>query len=317
MASPAASTRDHLILQGIVLVWGITSVLGKMISLKVQVLVTWRTGIAALALGLWLLAARRRTSFDVWAKRALLNGCLIGLHWFLFFLAARLGNVSVAITGAATSALWVALLEPLVVRERRLHLRECLLALVVTGGVALVAGSDDVPMPCLLIGILAAAVAALFSIFNARIVQHLPAVTMSFYEMVSATLFCAVLSLATAGPLTAETWLPARTDWGPLLTLSLLCTVFAFSVCVWLQKRVPAFTIGLAANIEPVYGMLLAAAVFGATEVMGVRFYTGAAIIIGCVVFHTLAGRRQRSMVFSGPPEALEVAEPSPPSNQY
>jgi drug/metabolite transporter (DMT)-like permease len=261
--------------------------------------------------------ARRKMTLDVWSKRALLNGCLIGLHWYLFFLAARLGNVSVAITGAATSALWVALLEPLVVRERKRHWPECVLALVVTGGVALVAGSDDVPMPCLLTGILAAAVAALFSIFNARIVQHLPAVTMSFYEMLSATAFCAVLSMATAGPLTASTWLPKAVDWWPLLTLSLLCTVFAFSVCVWLQKRVPAFTIGLAANIEPVYGMLLAAAVFGATEVMGIRFYTGAAIIIGCVVFHTLSGRKRSATVFAGPPEALEVAEPLPPSSPH
>jgi drug/metabolite transporter (DMT)-like permease len=315
--APHVSARDHLILQGIVLVWGITSVLGKKISLEVQILVTWRTGIAAFALGLWLLLARRRTGFDLWARRALLNGCLIGLHWYLFFLAARLGNVSVAITGAATSALWVALLEPLVIRQRRLHLKECVLALAVTGGVALVAGSDNVPMPCLLMGILAAAVAALFSIFNARIVQHLPAVTMSFYEMVSATLFCAALSLVTVRPLAPETWLPASSDWLPLLTLSLLCTVFAFSVCVWLQKRVPPFTIGLAANIEPVYGMLLAAAVFGDTEVMGLRFYTGAAIIIGCVVFHTLSERRAPAKVFAGPPESLEPAESVPPSSQY
>jgi len=291
MTSPAVTTRDHLILQGIVLVWGITAILGKWISLEPEMLVTWRTGIAAVTLGLWFSVRGRKVGIDLWARRALLNGCLIGLHWYLFFLAVRLGNVSVAITGLATCALWVALLEPLVVRGRRLHVRECLLALAVTGGVALVAGSDDVPLPCLLTGIAAAAVAALFSIFNARIVQHLPALTMTFYEMVSAALFCAVLSMVTLRPLSWETCLPLPADWLPLLTLSLLCTVGAFSVCVWLQRRVPAFTIGLAANIEPVYAMILAALIFGDSEVMGLRFYSGAAIIIGCVVFHTLTGR--------------------------
>jgi hypothetical protein len=35
--------------------------------------------------------------------------------------------------------------------------------------------------------------------------------------------------------------------------------------------------------------MILAAAVFGSSEVMGLRFYAGAAIIIGCVVWHTAA----------------------------
>jgi drug/metabolite transporter (DMT)-like permease len=284
------TARDHLILQGIVIVWGITAVLGKLISLAPQVLVTWRTGIAAAVLGLWLLTNRRHATGGVWARRALLNGFLIGLHWYLFFLSIRLGNVSVAITGLATCALWVALFEPPLVRGRRLHLRECVLALAVTGGVALVGGSDNVPLACLFTGIAAAAVAGLFSIFNARIVRHLPAFTMTFYEMVSATAFCAVLGLLTLRPATVNSWLPAASDWLPLLTLSLLCTVGAFSVCVWLQRRVPAFTIGLAANIEPVYGMVIAAAVFGAGEVMNLRFYAGAAIIIGCVIIHTLAG---------------------------
>jgi drug/metabolite transporter (DMT)-like permease len=291
MTSPAVTTRDHLILQGIVVVWGITAILGKLISLEPQMLVTWRTGIAALTLGLWLGVGRRKLGFDLWARRALLNGCVIGLHWFLFFLAVRLGNVSVAITGLATCALWVALLEPLIVRGRRLHLRECVLALAVTGGVALVAGSNDVSLRCLLTGIAAAAVAALFSIFNARIVQHLPALTMTFYEMVSAAVFCAALSFVTLQPLSLQACLPQPADWLPLLTLSLLCTVGAFSICVWLQRRVPAFTIGLAANIEPVYAMILAVVVFGSSEVMGLRFYSGAAIIIGCVIFHTLMER--------------------------
>lgn len=297
MTSPAVTVRDHLILQVIVLVWGITAVLGKLISLEPEAVVIWRTGIAALVLGLWLLAARRRAGSGVWERRALFNGCLIGLHWYLFFLAPRLGNVSVALTGLATCALWVALLEPLVVRGRRVHLREILLAIAVSGGVALVAGSDDVPLACLMTGIAAAAVAALFSIFNSRIVQHLPAFTMTFYEMLSAALFCTALSLVTLRPLHMEEWLPAASDWLPLLTLALLCTVGAFSVCVWLQRRVPAFTIGLAANIEPVYGMIIAAAVFGASEVMNLRFYAGAAIIIGCVIFHTLTGQARSASV--------------------
>ena len=290
MTAAHVSARDLLILQGIILIWGVTSVLGKMITLPPETLVVWRTGIAAAALGAWFLIRRARVAFGVWERRALANGVLIGLHWYLFFLAARLGNVSTMLTGIATGALWVALLEPLFIRERRLHLRECVLALVVTGGVALVAGGKEVSLPCLLTGVLAAAVAALFSIFNARIVRHVPALTMTFYEMISAALFCALLALVTAQP---AQWLPAAADWLPLLALALLCTVGAFSICVWLQKRVPAFTIGIASNLEPIYGMALAAAVFGSSEVMGPTFYAGVAVIIGCVVLHAAASRRK------------------------
>jgi drug/metabolite transporter (DMT)-like permease len=294
------SARDHIILQGIVLLWGLTAVLGKMITLPPETLVVWRTGIAAAALILWFLVRGKRPAFGLWERRALANGTLIGLHWYLFFLAARVGNVSTMLTGIATLALWVALLEPLIIKDRRLHFSECLLALAVTGGVALVAGSDDVSLPCLGLGVLAAAVAAVFSIFNARIVRHVPAITMTLYEMVSASLFCAVLSVATGG---ADRWLPALSDWVPLLTLALLCTVCAFSVCVWLQRRVPPFTIGIAGNLEPIYGMILAAAVFGSSEVMGLRFYAGAAIIIGCVVWHTAMLHYS-----GGPPEKKATA---------
>ncbi len=293
MPGPAVSSRDLLFLQGIVLIWGITSILGKSITLPPEAVVIWRTGIASVALGAWLTLRRTKVGLGTWEIRALLNGCLIGLHWYLFFLAPRLGNVSVALTGLATSALWVSLLEPLVVRGRRLQFRECLLAFLVAGGVALVSQSGDVPLPCLLTGIASAAVAALFSIFNASLARHLAPVTMSCLEMVSATAFCAVLTLVTMNPAAGPSWIPAASDWAPLLTLSLVCTVFAFSVCIWLQQRVPPFTIGLAANLEPVYGMALAALIFGSTEVMGARFYAGSAVIIGCLIVHTLASRQQ------------------------
>lgn len=270
-----------------VLIWGVTSVLGKMISLPPETLVVWRTGLAAASLGSWFLVRRQRLVFGKWERRALTNGCLIGLHWFLFLLAGRLGNVSTMLVGIATMSLWVALLEPLFIKERRLYFSECVLALAVTGGVALVAGSGEVSLPCLFTGVAAAGVAAVFSIFNARIVRHVPALTMTFWELTSACAFCTVLSVA-AG---AEKWVPARGDWPALLSLALVCTVFAFSVCVWLQRRVPAFTVSMAGNLEPLYGMALAAAVFGSTEVMRPLFYAGAAVIIGCLVWHTAATR--------------------------
>ena len=143
--------------------WGFTAVLGKLIAMESLPLVAWRTGIAAVALVLmmgWGKLRRFGTRLDVW--QALGTGCLIGFHWYLFFLAGRLGNVSTGLAGAATAALWVALLEPLVVRGRRVHLGECVLALVVAAGVAVITGSEGVSLPSFFTGVAAAAVAALF-----------------------------------------------------------------------------------------------------------------------------------------------------------
>jgi drug/metabolite transporter (DMT)-like permease len=297
-----ARWTDHLLLQGIIVLWGFTAILGRLISLESIPLVMWRTGLAAVALALLVGPARLRrfgTRRDVW--QALGTGCLIGFHWFLFFLAGRLGNVSTGLAGVATAALWVALLEPLLVPGRRLHTGECVLAILVAAGVAVITGAEGVSLPSFFTGVAAAAVAALFSICNGRLVRRLPPLPLTFYELLAASLFAGLLLLLLPavgwlvplpGWLLPDRLVPASGDWLPMLILSLVCTVFAFSACVWLQRRISAFTIGLAGNLEPVYGMLLALLFFGGSEWMGPRFYAGAAVIIGCVAVHAFMGMR-------------------------
>jgi drug/metabolite transporter (DMT)-like permease len=278
-----------VILHVVVVIWGITAVLGKLITLSPMVLTAWRTGIAAAAL--WVILAVRR---EPWpggraAGVMLATGLLIGLHWFLFFLGARLGTVSGSLAGAATMALWVALLEPLMIRGRRWSGAEALLALGVTGGVMIIQFDDQ----GLLTGIIAAGVAAVFSIINGQLVRKHSALMITALEMTSACAFC-VAGAWLFVPAGGVGWWPAPGDWVWVLTLALVCTVFAYSACVWVQQRVSAFTIGMASNLEPVYGMALAALVFGKLEHQPLRFYVGSAVIIGFVVLHTFLQQRRK-----------------------
>jgi drug/metabolite transporter (DMT)-like permease len=101
---PGAAGRHYLVLHLVVLIWGITAVVGKLITLDPAVLTAWRTGIAAVALGMLILIRKER-----WPGRRdlgvmLATGLLIGAHWFLFFLSGRLGTVSGSLVGAATLA---------------------------------------------------------------------------------------------------------------------------------------------------------------------------------------------------------------------
>ena len=284
LAQPEArrpSWRDFLLLHLVILVWGLTAVLGKLISLHPAVLTAWRTGIAAATLGLFL--ALRRQPWPPWrdASVMLLTGLLMGLHWILFFLAGRLGTVSGGLAGAATMAFWIALLEPLLLR-RRWSGAEGLLALGVAAGVMIIQFSDR----GVLVGILAAGIAGIASIINGRLVQRSSALVITALEMASACAFCVVA--ASLMPATRQvSWWPQRSDWPWILVLALLCTVFAYSACVWVQRRVSAFSLGMASNFEPLYGMVLAPLVFGAAEHQPLRFYAGAAVIIGCVALHT------------------------------
>ena len=286
---PRARALDYLLLHFIVVIWGITAVLGKLITLTPAVLTAWRTGIAALSLfGILAMKRERRPERRVmW--QMLGTGLLIGLHWTLFFLGGRLGTVSASLAGASTMALWIALLEPMMIPGRRWRGTEAMLALGVTGGVMIIQFSDR----GLFTGILAAGVAAVFSIINGQLVSKHSALVITAWEMTGACVLCVAAALLVAPAGTAGWW-PAAADWPWLLILALICTVFAYSACVWLQRRVSAFSLGMAGNMEPVYGIALATLVFGAAEQQPLRFYLGAAVIIGCVLGHTFLTSRQR-----------------------
>ncbi|MEL6649283.1 MAG: DMT family transporter, partial [Bacteroidota bacterium] len=77
-------------------------------------------------------------------------------------------------------------------------------------------------------------------------------------------------------------------DWLYLTILALLCTTLAYSLTMLALKHVSAFTTTLSINLEPIYGMLMAAAFFQENEELGWRFYIGAAIILASVVVYPM-----------------------------
>lgn len=288
MPSPARP-RDYLVLHAVVLVWGITAILGKCITLGPVALTAWRTGIAGLILFLILWLRKQPMPAPRGMAAMVGTGLLLGLHWYLFFLGARVGSVSGSLAGISTLALWVALLEPVLIRGRRWSWAEGILALGVVLGVVMIQFNDR----GLITGILAAAVAALMAIINARLTLHYDAMVITAFEMLGAFLVCSTALAIPALGGAPQVWWPVPGDWLWILLLAVLCTVVVFPVCVWVQRRVSAFSVGMATNLEPIYGMLLAPLVFGAAERQTLRFYQGSAVIIGVVLLHTVLTQRQ------------------------
>jgi drug/metabolite transporter (DMT)-like permease len=66
--------------------------------------------------------------------------------------------------------------------------------------------------------------------------------------------------------------------------LALVCTVAAYAGFMDVLRRVSVFTVNVVYNMEPVYGIVLAAWVFGKAEFMSAGFYLGASIIIAVVL---------------------------------
>lgn len=273
-----------------VLIWGLTAILGKGIHLPTTVLVAWRTGLAGIAMFAWL----KFRDVPLWpgkiaALKMMVIGAMIGLHWFLFFLAGKLGPVSIALVGVATCSLWCALLEPFFVKGKKWRGLELVCGALVVVGAAIIGHGDPVSWQCLLTGVAAAIVAAFFSFCNDRMVKaHDPRV-MTFYEMVGAFAVMSIASAATGVPRI----LPEGNEWIWILLLSQICTVWAFSVYIGLLRQISVFIISLVSNLEPVYGILLAGFIFDEYEKLNGWFWLGAAVVLGSVLAYPLLQKRK------------------------
>jgi drug/metabolite transporter (DMT)-like permease len=298
--------KDYLKLHFIVLLWGFTAILGRLLSLPPVELVEWRTGLAALGLGLLLVARRRSGRAGSWPEglKLLGTGGLVAAHWITFFLAARLSSVSVCLAGLATLALWTSLLEPLLLR-RPVRSYEIGLGLLSLLGLWLVSGAAPTQLLGLGVAVVSAGLSALFSIINSRLVRRHEPLVLTLWEMAGA-----FLSVALFLPIYARFFTPDHQlhmalgfngfappwqwvgDWLWLAILAGACTVYAFAASVELMRRLSPFAVNLTINLEPVYGIALAVLIFGDTERMAAGFYLGTGLIVLSVLLHPVVERR-------------------------
>lgn len=292
----ATSTfKDYLLLHFIVLIWGVTSILGLLISLPSLELVFYRTLLAAI--GVAVLMGIRKESLRV-APMDLLKiigvGVLISLHWIFFFWSAKVSTASVCLAGMATTSLWTSFLDPLI-NKKRIKPFEVALGLLVISGLLVIFQFENGYWLGLFMALAAAFLSALFSILNGRLTFRYNPYQITFYEMAAASLVALLfLPLYSYIDGTAIQWTWKGFDWFWILILAGICTVYAFSVSVELMKRLSVFSINLTINLEPVYGILLAVLIFGEKEKMTQQFYLGTGIIFISVLIYPVLNYWQK-----------------------
>lgn len=300
-----ASRADYLKLHFIVFLWGFSAILGKLISIPPVEMVLYRSLVAALGLGLVIIASRG--SFSVSQSdlvKLILIGFIVALHWVAFFGSARVANVSVSLVGFATNSLWTALLEPWFNRSR-VKKFELLLGLVVIFGLYIIFSFDFQYKLGLFFGIVAGITSALFSVLNAKLVRRVSAFTITFYEMIG--VFAGLIIFL---PVYKSIWadngllrlVPSAIDWVYIGILAVVCSVYAYSTAVELMKRISVFLIQLTLNLEPVYGIIMAVLIFGNQEKMNLNFYIGTCVILTAVILYPFLKRRHDRRIPVGIP---------------
>ena len=292
-------TRSLLLLHGIVVIFGFTGILGKLISIDAEPLVFWRVTIGGLSTGLFLFVMRR---WERWSWKACLRvggvGWIVAAHWVTFFASIKASSVGLALTMLATAPLFVGLIEPLVFR-RRVAWRELAVAAVVFVGISLVFQAEKDQILGITLGLTSAVLAAVFSTLNGVLVKSHEPVNLSAVELLAASVGMA-LWLALQGQWNADlVWL-STSDWLWIGLLAVVATSFAFMVSIQVLQRLTPFESAMAINLEPIYAIVLAYVLFG--ERFSSGFYLGAALVIGAVFVDTALRARPRE-TGSTPPD--------------
>jgi len=213
-------------------------------------------------------------------------GVVVALHWLTFYGAIKLSNASVAASCMAVGPLFLAVIEPWIVR-RPFDARELVVGLIALPGVALVVGGTPSGMQIgLLVGIVSALLVAIFGALNKRYVEQASPLLVTGVELAAGTAFLTVVALALQGN-TPWSEVPDSRDAWLLAALALGCTLLPFALALRALRHTSAFTTQLVVSLEPVYAIVLAILLLGEQRELTPTFYLGVALILAAVFTHT------------------------------
>jgi len=276
---------SYLHLHLIVFIWGFTAVLGALITLEALPLVWFRMLFAVFFIGLYI-AFRKislQLNFQIILK-LLVAGLIIALHWFTFFEAIKVSNISVTLACLSTGAFFTSILEPIFFK-RKVILYEVLFGLIVIAGLYLIFQVEGKYVYGIVLALTSAFLSASFSIINGKFAKQYDSSVISFYELLGGVLFFS-LFLLFKGSFSLQFFQLSANDFMWLMVLSSICTAYAFIASVAVMKYLSPYTVMLTINLEPIYGIILALIVFGEKEQMNSQFYIGALIILSKIILN-------------------------------
>lgn len=288
--------RYHFLLHLIIFMWGFTGILGKLIHLDALLIVWHRLWIAALALAVYMFFTKKmifpkgKTLF--WA---VMVGLVVALHWLTFYTSIQLSTASLGILCLSTTTLHVTWLEPLIMGKRFSWI-EFTMGLLVIGGIYFVAHDfKGEELKAVLIGLVSALCAGVFSVANGKLAQQTDTPGLSLTELTTGFIALSIFFMS-QGKWSMDLFEMTASDFYWLLFLGILCTSFAFLATIDIVKRLGAFSVSLSINLEPIYTILLAIVLLKEHKLLQTSFYWGAAMILMVVLANGIWKHKQRKI---------------------
>lgn len=289
---PSDNLKSYLHLHLIVFIWGFTAILGALISLEALPLVWFRMLFAVGFIGIYIYYKKISLKVPIKIRiQFLFSGLIIALHWFTFFHAIKISNISITLACLSTGALFASLLEP-ILYGKKIVFYEVFFGLLVVLGLYIIFNVEGNYFWGMITALTSAFLSALFAVINSRLVKSYDATIISFYELSGGVLFFTIILLF-GERFSAEFFQLSIKDLLFLLLLSSVCTAYAFIASTSIMKFLSPYTVMLTINLEPIYGIILAVLIFQEKEKMSFEFYIGAFIILLTVLLNALLKSRE------------------------
>lgn len=282
--------KNLLILHGTVFIWGFTGILGALISISAFYIVWYRLLIASLSLLLYFVFAKVKFKVD-WLTffQLVCTGAIVGMHWLLFFQSIKVATVSVTLVCLSATTLFTAIFEPLITNKKISRL-ELLAGLMIICGIVLIFKFESQYTKGIILGLISASAASVFSIINSQLIKQKPAPVIAFYEL-SGAFFWLSIYLFFMGGFKTKLHLSLN-DFTYLIILGTICTSLAYVAGVSVMRQLSAFRVALITNLEPVYGIILSFFFFGDLKKMTSGFWFGAFLILSTIFLFPVAQQR-------------------------
>ncbi|HVX50633.1 MAG TPA: EamA family transporter [Chitinophagaceae bacterium] len=281
-------------LNAAVFIWGFTGVLGRAITLNGAMLVWWRLFITAVSLWVLFYFTRSitRIKFADFLKIGLI-GFVLAIHWVFFYSSIKQANVSIALTCLSTTGLFSAIIEPVFFR-RRINMQEVILGLFALAGITVIYLYNLHFSAGIYLGLISSVATVVASVLNKKIVSGYQPHTITLYQLTGGFLGLTLLMPLYNYFFPVPAFMPGGYDWLWLIILSWCCTILTFILYISALKTVSAFTVNLLLTLEPVYGIILAFALYHENEQLHSNFYFGFALICMAVLLQMVRIAKQQ-----------------------
>ena len=281
--------KEYLALHLVVFIWGATGLVGDLLEMPSVTLTAYRMGIAAVfiaAVNLFI----PKFKFTIRPKaqaKMLASGVLLAAYFWLFFESIKQSTVSIGLVCLAAIPLFVAMVNPLF-SKKRIAGKEILLGLGSVVSLALVFSFELKYVYGIFLGLTSSLTTAIYFILTGMITKEEDPWETTMYQMFGGVFFIAIVySIFPSLEFTFADMTDPKQLVG-MIFLGIFASAMALSVYAWCLRSISTFSATMILNLEPIYGILMALAVYGEKEYMSAGFYGGSVLLMVCIALDSM-----------------------------